>query len=175
MTRGGKGRAEGTPSPLTHSAASQRVEFSTPGGPPLSFLQNLHPSLPLSSCALPFLPPIPLLRGEGQLVGGRKWAFGVESAEVLGEVRNPGHPSCRRKVGTQSPHSLLCPTPGRCQAQHGPALLHCIASLHTSRSSAQLGGDWGGGARGSTEEPDTGRRGWGTTPQRSDAHVTAWV
>ena len=152
MTRGGKGRAEGAgknlrlPSLLTHSAASQRVEFSTPGGPPLSFLQNLHPSLPLFSCVLPFLLPIPLLRGGGPLVGERKWAFGMESAEVLGEVRNPGHPSCRRNIGTQSPHSLLCPTPAPCQAQRGPALLHCIL-LVPQPSLGGIGAEAPGGAQ----------------------------
>ena len=73
----------------------------------------------------------------------------------------------RDPVPTQPALPNTRPVPGSAWA--------CLASLHTSRSSAQLGGDWGGGTWGSTEEPDTGRRGWGTTPQSSDAHGTAWV
>lgn len=130
-------------SPLTHSAASRRVDFSTPGRPPLSFLQNLRPSLPLSSCVLPFLLPVPLLKGGG-LVGGRKWAFGMELAGVMEEVRNPGHPSCRRKVRTQSLPSPLGPTPvALCQAQPGPVLLHFIPLIPYPRW-----GDRGGGTCG---------------------------
>lgn len=131
--------------------------FPHQGGPPLSFLPNLHPSLPLSSWVLPFLLPILLLRGGGPLVGGRKRAFGTESAEVLREVRNPGHPSCRWKFGTQSPPSPHCPAPAPCQAQRGPV-------LHTSRSTvqpAQLAGTGEEAPGGSTEEPDTQRGGEG--------------
>lgn len=76
------------------SCFSARGVFNTRGGPPLSFLQNLRPS-PRFVLLRPPLPTLVSL-GEGVLlVGGRKEVFGMELAGVLGEVRNPGHPSCR--------------------------------------------------------------------------------
>lgn len=76
-TGGGKGRAKGTGwdlcllSPLTHSAASQHVEFSTPGGPPTQFPPK-PPPFPS------FCPPASspssypsLLRGGGASGGGK--------------------------------------------------------------------------------------------------------
>lgn len=106
--------------------------------------------------------------GEGTTEGGG-WAFGMESAEVLGRDRSPGHPSCRWKGGTQSPSSLLCPrlTPAPCQAQHGLVLLHCMP-LVPQPSQPSLGA--------TGEEAPEGRHGgasygwgrWGATPQLSD-------
>lgn len=86
----------------------------------------------------------------------------MDLAEVTEEVRNPGHPSCRRKVGTQSPPSPLAScTDSLCQAQPGPVLLHFIPLI--------LYPHWGTGEEapaGSMEEP-TGKR-MGITPQHSD-------
>ena len=153
-------------SPLTHSAASQHGVFHTREAP-LSFLQNLRPSLPLS-CVLPFLLPVPLLKGwgwgaAGGGVGGRKWAFGKELAEVMEEVRNPGHPSCRGRSGPSLHPAHLASHPSPC------ARLSLGLSCFTSYLSFLIpaGGTGEEAPVGSMEEPGTGRR-MGIASQHSD-------
>ena len=159
-------------SPLTHSAASQHGVFHTREAP-LSFLQNLHPSLPLS-CVLPFLLPVPLLKGRGDCRGqGRgggnghlAWSWqrswkrsGTQDIPVAEEGRDP--------VSTQPtwPHTRH-PVPGSAWA--------CLASLHTSHSLSPLGGQgrrhlwaaWRSLAQGG---------GWGLHLSTVMSCVTAWV
>lgn len=71
-----------------------RVVFHTRGAP----TQFPPKPPPFPSLCLPVSSPSfypSLLRGRRVLLmGGRKQVFGMELARVLGEVRNPGHPSC---------------------------------------------------------------------------------
>lgn len=84
--------------------------------------------------------------GAGREVVGRKEAFGMEVAGVLGTQDTPVVAS-KWKVETQSPPSLLYPTPTLCQARLRPVLLHCIP-LIPQPSQPSWGIDWVGGSCG---------------------------
>lgn len=147
-TRDGKGRAGGDRpgfmSPVSsdpHSCLEARGVFHT-RAPPIQFPPK-PPPFPL----FVLLPsPFPILLRGWAASQGQAWGFGTESVGVLGrsyKLRTSRLSAQRWKVGTQSPPSLLCPTPARCQARHGPVLLHCIPLV--PQPSQPGWGDWGGG------------------------------
>lgn len=168
---GGTGQDLCLRSPLTHTAASKHVEFSTPGPPLFSFLQNLRPSLSLSSC----LPPSPSSLGDGPLPRGRHGGLARSLSEFLGEVTNSGHPDCRLRDGRSEPS----PHPA-CFAPHPPGArlgtgLSCFTAYLSFHSPASLVGGTGEAApEGSAREPDTGRGQRGTHSGSAMSWVTAW-
>lgn len=141
-------------SPLTRTAASQHVEFSTPGGPPIQFPPK-PPPFPL----FVLLPsPSPSSSGDGPLPRGRPGGLARRLSEFLREGTNSGHPDCRLRDGRSEPS----PHPA-CFAPHPPGArlspgLSCFTAYLSFRSPASLvGGTGEAAAEGSTQEPDTVR------------------
>lgn len=141
-----------------HSCLLARGVFHTRGGPPLGFLPNLHPSLPLSSCA----PLLPVLSWGGARSRRPGAGLGLLRGllRFLRKVANPGHPSHRLQDGRSGPS----PHPA-CFAPHPPGArlsvgLSCFTTYLSFHSQASLA--WGGGVgaeapEGRAEEPDMGR------------------
>lgn len=108
-------------------------------------------------------------------MGGRKEVFGMELAGVLGEVRNPGYPSCRLCDGRwrPSPHpARFAPHPLRARLSVG---LSCFTAYLSFHSQAYPAGGLGrrplrGARRSLTREIGE----WGLTLQLSDVLCVAW-
>lgn len=108
-------------------------------GPPWASSRNLRPSLPLSSCPLPFLCPIFLLGGTLMTQGERGSC--VEMAGIVGIV---GHRIAQSPpVGWEAEVSQRAFTPRPlCQALRGSVWLPCILVIPQP-----LAGWLGGGRR----------------------------
>lgn len=139
-----------------HSCLSAARGVFHTRAPPLSFLQNLRPSLPLSSCAPP--PPSSLGRGLCPGAGMGIWHRVLRVLQKSYRLRTSPEMEGRDPVPTQPALPHTHPVPGSAWA--------CLASLHTSRSTAQTA--WPGGIgeeapEGSTREPGPGRGSVGDT------------